>query len=205
MEVMKISLGNMTVELNIFNINNQLLDYDEIHPVCLIEEFTDEFSLEGPEIEYFTQDEDDLDLDRLIGKDDVLYEPSLEDPKMECFAPSGGDLDLSKLFQQAETMHEPRLEDPEMECFTQCREAMDFYRLLEPARVVVEPSMEDIELESFAQLGDDEYFDEVVELVKAIFDPISKMQQECGETTELSFPTTYSSAFEPPDLIFESK
>jgi hypothetical protein len=81
----------------------------------------------------------------------------------------------------------------------------EFYRLLELARVVVEPSMEDIELESFAQLGDGEYFDEVVELVKAIFDPISEMQPECGETTELSFATTYSLAFEPPDLISESK
>ena len=65
--------------------------------------------------------------------------------------------------------------------------------------------MEDIELESFAQLGDDEYFDEVVELVKAIFDPISEMQQECGETTELSFPTPSSSAVESLDFIFESK
>jgi hypothetical protein len=46
-------------------------------------------------------------------------------------------------------------------------------------------------------LGDDEYFNEVVELVKAIFYPISELQLECGETTELSFPTTYSSAFEP--------
>jgi hypothetical protein len=82
---------------------------------------------------------------------------------------------------------------------------MDFYRLLEPTRVVVEPSMEDIELESFAQLGADEYFDEVVELVKAIFYPISEMQPKCGETIELSFPTTYSSAFEPPNLISESK
>jgi hypothetical protein len=82
---------------------------------------------------------------------------------------------------------------------------MDFYRLLEPARVIVEPSMEDIELESFAQLGDDKYFDEVVELLKAIFDPISKMQLECGETTELSFPNTYSSRFGPLDLISESK
>ena len=82
---------------------------------------------------------------------------------------------------------------------------MDFYRLLEPARAVVEPSIEDIELESFAQLGDDEYFDEVVELVKAIFDPISEMQPECGETTELSFPTPYSSAVKSPDFIFESK
>jgi hypothetical protein len=97
------------------------------------------------------------------------------------------------------------LEDPEMECFTQFGRDIDFYRLLELARVVVEPSMEDIELESFAQLGDDEYFDEVVELLKAIFDPISEMQPECGETTELSFPTTYSSSFGPPDLISDSK
>jgi hypothetical protein len=195
----------MTVELNIFNINNQLLDYDEIRPVCLIEEITDEFSLEGSEIEYFTQDEDDLDLDRLIGQDDVVYKPSLDDLEMECFAPSGGNHDLSKLLQQVETMHEPSLENPEMECFTQCGGDMDFYRLLEPARVVVEPSMEDIDLESVAQLGDDEYFDEVVELVKAIFDPIFEMQPEYGETIELSFPTTYSSAFGPPDLISESK
>ena len=102
-------------------------------------------------------------------------------------------------------MQEPSLEDPKMEWFAQCGGDMDFYRLLEPARAVVEPSMEDIELESFAQLGEDEYFDEVVELVKAIFDPISEMQSECGETTELSFPTTYSSAFEPPGLISENK
>ena len=32
----------MTVELNIFNINNQLLDYDEVRPVCLVEEITNE-------------------------------------------------------------------------------------------------------------------------------------------------------------------
>jgi hypothetical protein len=49
--VMKISFGNMTVELNIFNINTQPLDYDEIRPVCLIEEITDDFDCEDPEIE----------------------------------------------------------------------------------------------------------------------------------------------------------
>jgi hypothetical protein len=124
---------------------------------------------------------------------------------MECFAPFGDDLDLSKLLQHAKTMHEPSLEDPKMECFAQCGGDMDFYRLLEPTKVVVEPSMEDIELESFAQLGDDEYFEEVVELVKAIFYPIFDMQPKCGETIELLFPTTYSSTFEPPDLISESK
>ena len=79
---------------------------------------------------------------------------------------------------------------------------MDFYRLLEPTKVVVKRSLEDIELESFAQLGNDDYFDEVVELVKAIFDPISKMQPVCGETTELSFPTPYSFAVESLDFIF---
>jgi hypothetical protein len=64
---MKISFENMTVELNIFNINTQPLDYDEIHHVCLIEEIIDDFDYENPEIECFTQDHDDLDFDRLIG------------------------------------------------------------------------------------------------------------------------------------------
>ena len=40
--VMKISFGNMTVELNIFDINKQPLDYDEVCLVCLIEEIIDE-------------------------------------------------------------------------------------------------------------------------------------------------------------------
>ena len=55
---MKISFGNMTVELNIFDINKQPLDYDEAHLVCLIEEITDEavseVSLEDPKVECST-------------------------------------------------------------------------------------------------------------------------------------------------------
>jgi hypothetical protein len=39
---MKISLGNMTVELNIFHIRKQPLDYDQMNQVCLIEEILDE-------------------------------------------------------------------------------------------------------------------------------------------------------------------
>jgi hypothetical protein len=74
--VMKISFGNMTVELNIFNINSQPLKYDETHPMCFIEEITDDFDLKELKIECFTQDSDDLDLDRLIRPD--LHEPSLE-------------------------------------------------------------------------------------------------------------------------------
>jgi hypothetical protein len=121
--VMKISFGNMTVELNIFDINKQPLAYDEVHHVCLIEEITDEvvheFSLEDPEVECFTQDEDGLDLDRLYGQDGVLYEASLEDPKVKCFVPFRGDLDINELLQQAGTMHEPSIEDFEIECFAQ--------------------------------------------------------------------------------------
>jgi hypothetical protein len=65
MGVMKISFGNMIVELNIFNINSQL-DYDEIRPVCSTEEITEDFDLKDLEIECFTQDHDDLEFDRLI-------------------------------------------------------------------------------------------------------------------------------------------
>ena len=43
MRVMKISFGNMTVELNIFNISNQPLDHDEIRSMCLIEEIIDDW------------------------------------------------------------------------------------------------------------------------------------------------------------------
>jgi hypothetical protein len=52
--VMKISFKNMTVELNIFNINSQPLEYDEIYPMCFIEEITDDFDFEDLEIECFT-------------------------------------------------------------------------------------------------------------------------------------------------------
>lgn len=38
---MNISFGNMTVELNIFDISNQPLKYDEVESVCLIEEIKD--------------------------------------------------------------------------------------------------------------------------------------------------------------------
>jgi hypothetical protein len=76
---------------------------------------------------------------------------------------------------------------------------------LSQLREVVEPSLEDVELERFAKLGDDQYFDEVVELLPFIINPISKLQPDCGETMDLVFSTVYSSAFEPPNFIAESK
>ena len=37
-EVMKISFGNMTMELNIFDISKQPFEYEEVRNTCLIEE-----------------------------------------------------------------------------------------------------------------------------------------------------------------------
>jgi hypothetical protein len=39
---MKIRFGNMTVQLNIFHLSKQQLEYDEVHQVCLIEDIIDE-------------------------------------------------------------------------------------------------------------------------------------------------------------------
>jgi preprotein translocase subunit SecA len=68
--VMKISLGNMIVELNIFHIRKQSLEYDEVQQVCLIEEImkevVEESSIEDPLEAYFTQFGEDLELDKLM-------------------------------------------------------------------------------------------------------------------------------------------
>ena len=77
---MKISFGNMTVELNIFDINKQPLEYDEVKIVCLIEGIIEE----------------------------TMDESSIEDPLEACFAQFGEylDLDLDKLLEQADAILE---------------------------------------------------------------------------------------------------
>jgi hypothetical protein len=75
---MKIYFGNMTMELNIFYIRKQPLDYDQMNQVCLIEEILDE----------------------------VIEESSIEDPLEACLAQFGEDLDLAKLMEQAEALLE---------------------------------------------------------------------------------------------------
>jgi hypothetical protein len=75
---MKISFGNMTVELNIFHIIKQPLDYDQMNQVCLIKEIMDE----------------------------VIKESSIEDPLEACLAQFGEDLDLEKLMEQADALLE---------------------------------------------------------------------------------------------------
>jgi hypothetical protein len=76
--VMKISFGNMTVELNIFDISNQPLKYDEVESVCLIEEI----------------------------KEDIVNESSIKDPLEACLAQFGDDLNLDKLLEQADALLE---------------------------------------------------------------------------------------------------
>jgi hypothetical protein len=77
--VMKISFGNMTVELNTFQIKKQPLDYDQMNQVCLIEEIIDE----------------------------VIKESSIEeDPLEACLAQFREDLDLEKLMEQADALLE---------------------------------------------------------------------------------------------------
>jgi hypothetical protein len=76
--VMKISFGNMTVELNIFQIKKQPLDYDQMNQVCLIEEIIDE----------------------------VIEESSIENLLEACLAQFGKDLDLEKLMEEADALLE---------------------------------------------------------------------------------------------------
>jgi hypothetical protein len=75
---MKISFGNMAVELNIFDISNQLLKYDEVESVCLIEEIkedtVDESSIKDPLEACLAQFGEDLNLDKLLGQADALLE-----------------------------------------------------------------------------------------------------------------------------------
>jgi hypothetical protein len=65
--VMKISFGNMTVELNIFDISNRPRECDEIGSACLIEEIIEEESSTKDPLEAcFAQFGEDLDLDALL-------------------------------------------------------------------------------------------------------------------------------------------
>jgi hypothetical protein len=75
---MKISFGNMTMELNIFQIRKQPLDYDQMHQLCLIKEIIDE----------------------------VIEESSIEDPLEACLAQFVEDLDLEKLMEQVDALLE---------------------------------------------------------------------------------------------------
>ena len=86
--VIKISFRNMTLELNIFDISKQPLEYDEVRNVCLIEEIIeetmDESSIEYPMEACFSQFGEDLNLDKLLEQADAILESTpLESSKKE--------------------------------------------------------------------------------------------------------------------------
>jgi len=85
---MKISFGNMTVELNIFDISKKPRECDEIRSACLIEEIIEEVieepSTEDPLEAYFAQFREDLDLDMLLEQANAILEfVSLESNEKE--------------------------------------------------------------------------------------------------------------------------
>jgi hypothetical protein len=73
--VMKISFGNMTVELTIFDISKRPRECDEIGSACLIEEIIEEESSTKDPLEAcFAQFGEDLDLDALLEQANAILE-----------------------------------------------------------------------------------------------------------------------------------
>jgi hypothetical protein len=101
---MKISFGNMTVELNIFQIIKQPLDYDKMNQVCLIEEIIDEVieesSIEEDPLEaWLAQFGEDLDLEKLMEQVNALLEtaPLVSSEKEETAMPDPPKKELKPL------------------------------------------------------------------------------------------------------------
>jgi hypothetical protein len=67
----------------------------------IVDDIVSELSLEDPKVECFTQDGDDLNLDKFLKQAKTFNEPSLEDPLEESFAQFEYDLDLDMVREQA--------------------------------------------------------------------------------------------------------
>jgi hypothetical protein len=102
----------------------------------IVDETVSELSLEDPEVECFTQDENDLNFDRLLGQARILCEPNIEDPEVECFAQF--DLDLDKFLEQGKTFDEPSLEEPLEESFSQFEFDLDLDMICEQAKPLLD-------------------------------------------------------------------
>jgi len=81
-EVMKLSFGNMIVELNIFDISRQPFDYEGARSACAIEEIVEE----------------------------TVNKSSIEDQLGKSLTAFGGDMDLDTLLEQADTLLDSTLE-----------------------------------------------------------------------------------------------
>ena len=73
---MKLSFGNMTVELNIFDISRQPFEYEEVRSTYMIEELVEE----------------------------TINELSSDDHLGECLTAYGGDMNLDTLLEQTDAM-----------------------------------------------------------------------------------------------------
>jgi hypothetical protein len=96
---MKISFRNMTMELNIFHIKKQPLEYEEVQQVCLIEEVGEESRKEDPLEACFAWFGEDLYLDKLIEEADVILEiaPLVGSEKEETAVPDPPKKELKPL------------------------------------------------------------------------------------------------------------
>jgi hypothetical protein len=74
--VMKVSFGNMTLKLNIFDTSRHPFEYEGVKSVCSIEELVEE----------------------------IVHESSSEDPLGKCLAACGGDMDLDTLLVHADAL-----------------------------------------------------------------------------------------------------
>ena len=154
-------------------------------------EVVSEFNLKDPKMECFTQDDWDLDLDRLVGQDGVLHELSLEDPEIKYFAQNKDDLDLDRLSGQDSVLYEASLEDPEVECFAQSD--MDLDKSFKQVVMFRESSLNDHLEESFAQFEFDLDLDMIHDQAKALLDLVLEMRTENGEEDKVE-------QIEPPPI-----
>jgi hypothetical protein len=106
-------------------------------------------------------------------------------------------LDFDKFLEQAKTFNEPSLVDPLEECFAQFGCDLDLDNFLEEAETSNEPGLEDHLKESFAQFEFDMDLDMICVQAKALLDSTLEMWTENRETTEISFPNSFSSAVKP--------
>ena len=76
--VIKLSFGNVTVELNVFDISRQPFEYEEIRSTCLIkeivEEMVNELSSDDHLGEYFIAYGGDINLDTLLEQADAMLD-----------------------------------------------------------------------------------------------------------------------------------
>ena len=96
----------------------------------IADEVVSEISLEDLEVECFTQDRDDLNVDKFLEQAKTFTEPSLEELLEELFDQFGDDLDLDKLLDHVDTFSEPSLDDPSRERFDQIGYNLDLDKFL---------------------------------------------------------------------------